>query len=221
MLYKKDIQYINYYSKKLSTITLKWDVEKGFNTFHKATRAVSEAGQNPTEFIYIKFKKQFYAVSYDEKYRQIVISQDYIWYRINPFFGLRKMDRNEIARITRYNSYYKPPYKIEKLDDKNEWNQKLYEDFKEFDPQITCMTFDKEVIENKQAKNSVVAFAGAMFKTGIPVFELNCMDAYFKNKPSHWKLGSRGIKTFNPYLGVVTRKYDRTPYTYKEYLRKS
>lgn len=206
MKYTKELSFFNLFLQKDDNVTLTWDFPDGFDDITIAKAAVSKLIQDTDWFVYIKHHNQIYAVAANMLEQTIVISEHFIWYR--------DMHSNRIVRALR-DVTTKLPYIIHSCQAVEYYKNTLCQDVFSFDPEVK-ITCGKKVKELGNAyKDFCIATLGAvMITTMIPVYQLGCMDIYFKNPAPLLELWQQGFKSYNPF----TKHYKTAPYTLQSYL---
>ena len=206
MIYTKELSFFNSYLQKNDSLTLTWDFPNGFPDVATAKAAVFKLLQDTDWFVFIKHHNQVYAVAANMLEQAIVISEHYIWYR--------DIASKKIIRTIR-ESTVKPPYIIHSCQPVEYYKSTLCQDIFSFDPEVR-ITCGKKVKDLGTAyKDFCIATLGAvMLKTQIPVYQLNSMEAYFKNPIPLLELWQQGFKSYNPFTG----HYKIAPYTLQSYL---
>lgn len=206
MIYTKELSFFNSYLQKDDSITLTWDFPNGFPDIDTARAAVFKLLQDTDWFVFIKHHNQIYAVAANMLDQAIVISDHYIWYR--------DITSKKVVRMIR-ESTVKPPYIIHSCQPVEYYKNTLCQDIFSFDHEvrITCGKKVKDL--GSSYKDFCIATLGSvMIKTQIPVYQLNCMEAYFKNPVPLLELWQQGFKSYNPFTG----HYKIAPYTLQSYL---
>lgn len=206
MKYTKEVSFYNLFLQKDDSVTLSWDFPDGFSDVNAAKEAVSQLGQNPELFLYIKHHGFLYAVATYLLEQAIVISERYIWYRESPTLKITRVFRKSSSKL---------PYLISSCKTVDYYKKALCQDMFSFDPDIRIICGKKVKDMEKEYKDFCVATLGAVMNTSmIPVYQLNCMDSYFKNITSFLDLWKLGIKTYNPFTGY----HQIASYTLQSYL---
>lgn len=191
--YKLIKDFKNYYTRKMERITFYYDVYDGFPSLKEAERGVKNLHQEPTNFLYITFLGQIYAVSMETKKQQLVIGSEKIFLHNNNQPTL--LDRSEQLTL---------PFVIRQPRISGEPKKGLTRDLKRLEGGHINFIGDKSLLNDSFVGQAQHLLAMSFFATKIPVYQLNCVDHYFPNPPSHQDLWAQGIRALNPFTNEKT-----------------
>lgn len=206
MKYTKELSFFNLYLQKEDTVTLEWDFPDGFADVALAKTAVADLMQDPEWFVYIRHHNQIYAVAAASLENTVVVSSRYVWFRDTI--------SKRIIRTLR-ESCQKLPYTIHSCNAVDYYKNTLCQDVFSFDPEVRITSGKRVKDFGNEYKDFCVATLGSVTnQTMIPVYQLGCMELYFKNANTLLELWQRGIKSYNPFTGHS----ETAPYTLQSYL---
>lgn len=191
--YKLNKKFKNYYTKEIETTTFDYEVFDGFPSIEEAKNAVFRLHQQPDCFLYISFKQQIYAVSMETQQRQVVIGSEKMFVRHNLQSALCKTDQTIFL-----------PFIISQPRITGNWRDGIMRDLEQIEGSPLAFTGEKSLLNATFSRYAQHLLGTSFFATHIHVYQLNCVDTYFDEPPSHKDLWAQGVRTINPFTGEKT-----------------
>lgn len=191
--YKLNKKFKNYYTGRIESITFDYEVFSGFPSIEEAKNSVLCLHQQPDCFLYITFKHLIYAISMETQQRQMVIGSEKVFVLHNYQPTIYQNDPTSLL-----------PFIISQPRITGHWRDGILRDMERIEGSTLTFTGEKSLLSDQFTRHAQHLLGMSFFATQIHVYQLNCVDTYFSEPPSHKDLWAQGVRTINPFNGEKT-----------------
>lgn len=192
----------------------------GFESELSAYAFLMRFSLDPSQFLFVKFRYQWYLVHMEGRRNQLIISNEGMWLRNDldelVFASFRDMSKLSIRRRI-------PPELGSLTGGQTALNDAIVSDLEYLNKgQLEWICEPKLVKDTKKFQTTVnnckVLLGYALSANEIPVYKLGVADGYFNVAPSSRNLWKEGVAAYDPFRNVK-RVGEKAPYYLNDYVQ--